>query len=210
MAFKRTYKKRTFKNSNATKKDVKKMIKSLVPKPELKVWPTTAAGSVGFGIGIMTHLSAVSQGTSSEERIGDKIKLKYLNIRFNTRAGNLVVPAVSVIQRVIIFKDKQSNAAAPAALDLLETLTINSYYNLDFKDRFHVYKDVKMAVNPYSPVKLRSINIKANVGLIYPAAAAAGLIPQTNSIFMLIFHDAPDLANQPTYDYEARLRYTDE
>ncbi len=86
-----------------------------------------------------TNLNIVVQGDGESERIGRKMTIK--NIRINTYFTLLAATAAastSETVRCMLVQDTQTNGAAFAAVDLLETDVYNSFRNLANQTRFKV------------------------------------------------------------------------
>ncbi len=84
----------------------------------------------------------IVQGTSESQRIGRKCTLRSINWRFNIRLpeGTAVTTTSDTI-RVIVYLDKQTNGAAAAVTDILESDDFQSFNNLSNKSRFRTLMD---------------------------------------------------------------------
>lgn len=116
------------------------------------VTPITTAGSVAL-------INGVATGTDYTNRIGRKIMIKSIYVRFATLPNTVTAP-LGDIQRIMLIYDKQTNGAAPAVTDILNTASYLDVNNLNNRDRFVVLKD-------------KTINC-------WPAAYAAGAVTAGN------------------------------
>lgn len=96
-------------------------------------------------------LNSPAQGNGPSERIGRKITGVSIHVKGfilsdpNTTArGNVV--------RIVLFRDKQTNNAAPPATGPFivppNSYHVNSYRNLELSSRFNVYYDRTFTLNP--------------------------------------------------------------
>lgn len=91
-------------------------------------------------------LNAVAQGDGESQRIGRKYSSASLHIRgtyslSNPNANN------GCTLRVVIFRDTQSNGAAPTPLNVMNA-GINGFRNLEYVSRFAVMYDKTFTLNP--------------------------------------------------------------
>jgi len=85
-----------------------------------------------FGNG--TLLNGLAVGSTASQRIGRKVTLKSLLIRYSFAVQNATTWATPL--RILVVYDKQANATAPAITDILLTDNFNSQNNLSNRDRF--------------------------------------------------------------------------
>jgi len=86
-----------------------------------------------------TLLNGLTPGSTATTRIGRKIVMKSLYLRYSLSLAATSTGGSPV--RIIIFYDKQANATLPAITDLLEVSNFNSTNNLSNRDRFVVLCD---------------------------------------------------------------------
>lgn len=151
-------------------------------------------------------LNGIAQGDTSITRDGDSVKIVSLLINFNF-VMNASASASRI--RIIILRDKQSNAAAPAGSVILESDTnILSPRNIDYGKRFKVYKDFMVVVNTDFPEKAMKIvlsKLKFHTKYIDGGATIASIA--TNSLYLLAMSD--EGTNTPSINYYSRIRYID-
>jgi hypothetical protein len=108
-------------------------------------------------------LNGCSLGTTSITRNGQSVKLNSLEFRsFITIAS-----ASTTVQssRMVIFVDKQSNAAAPTATDIYPA-TVASQRVVSYLDRFNILLDEWIILDPNTPsgeIVIKSIALNHHV-----------------------------------------------
>lgn len=181
---------------------------------ELKFTDVTTAIAVGgaaaatFGTGIL--LNGLATGTDASSRIGRKITMKSLYVRWSSLfvAGAGGGGAI----RILVVYDKQANAAAPAITDILLANDFNSPNNLSNRDRFVTLAD-------YVTEQLSTASNLADCGVFHKTlnletmfnAGSAGTIADitSGSIYMFIAQSGGITTTAPTLAYRSRIRYTD-
>lgn len=104
----------------------KKALDSLRTGEEMKFCDVqNNAGAVSFA-GQINALISVGQGSDINQRVGDKITLKHLNIKgtvaYNAAAGALGANQVCIM----VICDTQNNGAAPAVTDVLSNSAVGT------------------------------------------------------------------------------------
>lgn len=97
--------------------------------------------------GQITLLNGVAQGTDYTARIGRKIEMTSVLLRFWFLPITTSAP-VGDACRVIVFHDAQTNAAAPIVTDVLNAADYLSPNNLNNRDRFTTLWDKTITMNP--------------------------------------------------------------
>jgi len=183
---------------------------------ELKFVDVTASNTLQTGGAFTapsstTLLNGLVPGTTATTRIGRKVVLKSLYLRWNLRLNTTTTGGTPA--RVIIFYDKQANAAAPAVTDLLEANTFNSQNNLSNRDRFVVLCDVvtePVAVaGPFCVAG--TIYKKLNLETMFNAGTAGTIADITSgSVYIMYAAAASATATLgPEFDWRCRIRYQD-
>lgn len=217
------YSKRSFKNGsiagglgyirNLTTKDVHIEKKSL---------DGNNANYVVNAAGTITLLNGCIAGSQMYNRTGRKIHLKSLQMRGALfPAGNVTFTDV----RIIIFYDKQTNGAAPAVVDVINSVnqagvassTVLDGLNLNNRDRFQIIRDkhytmgisTTLAGSAQSDTSVYTVDdyIKLDCETVYNAGAA-GTVGDitTGGLFMLLIGDT---TGQYAVDMGFRTRFTD-
>ena len=144
---------------NGNGSSIKKVRTTAVPKtvpafarstiaPELKFFDTVVAGTALATTGVITSasLNIVPQGTTESERVGRKMIIKKLGIRFLLQFNNGTAETADVV-RIIVVLDKQTNKTAFAITDVLETASEGSFNNMANKGRFLILMDRYESIN---------------------------------------------------------------
>ncbi len=108
------------------------------------------SASVGTGGAIVASINLIGQNTTESTRIGRKCTLRSIGWRMQISLPEqdaVATPAPPDIIRVILYCDKQTNGAAAAVLDILETADFQSFNNLSNKSRFRVLMDKRWTLN---------------------------------------------------------------
>ncbi len=117
-------------------------------EPELKFFDTVVAGTALAVAGVITSpsLNIVPQGITESERVGRKMIIKKVNIRWLLQMNSNTTETADVV-RVIVVLDKQTNKTAFSITDVLETASEGSFNNLANKNRFVILMDRYEAIN---------------------------------------------------------------
>lgn len=118
---------------------------------ELKFFDTSQVDTVVPTTGqILTSINLVSQGIAENQRIGRKIVIRsiamrwFYNLQFQQDQPDI---GGGDTLRIIVFLDKQANGAAASVSGILEATQIESYRNLANKNRFDILMDRKFTLN---------------------------------------------------------------
>jgi len=98
---------------------------------------TLNAGVVTWSAG--QQLAIIAPGTSASQRIGRKLTLTKIYLRFSCVLQDTATGGSNV--RILIVYDKQTNATAPAITDILLADSFSSPNNLIYRDRFTTLVD---------------------------------------------------------------------
>jgi len=189
------------------------------PTGELKFFDTIVAGTALAITGVITSpsLNLVPQGITESQRIGRKITIKGITIRFLTQFNNGTAQTGEVL-RIMVVHDKQNNGAAAAVTitDVLETASEGSFNNLANKSRFTTLMDV---YKPFNKITDIGTNINEfldawvwhkdlNMPIEFDNSFADGRISTIRSSNILVFGLT---LNSTTVNlgYTARIRFTD-
>lgn len=159
-----------------------------------------------------TTANDVAQGTSGVTRIGRKILMKSLMIKYYfTGTG-----ATSTGLRCIILYDKQTNGALPAVTDVLTSDTIMAAQNLDNAKRFIILADfypfddqsegMALAGNNGTGVMYKKY-IKMNLETMYAGNAGTIADIEMGSLIIMTNGNGATIASQSGIH---RIRFIDE
>lgn len=182
-------------------------------KSELKFIDVTAnndppIGATTFSAG--TLLNGCIPGSNATNRIGRKIHMKSLVLRWGVNLRSTSVAGGNV--RVLVVYDKQSNAAAPAITDILLTDDFYANNNLSNRDRFLTLIDI---ISPCvstggdvtcSGVEYRKLNLESmfNTGT---AGTVADIT--TGSVYIFVAQTGTITTTAPDFFASARIKFLD-
>lgn len=186
-------------------------------REELKVIDITQTTVAATTAGTVTLLNGVTQGTDYTQRIGRKIWLKSILLRFtlvpntasNTPAGDSV--------RLLVVYDAQCNSAAPVIGDILQNSAFNDPMNLNNRDRFKILADkfVTLGACQYNTGTLaagapfaKQVKIYKKMGMEQIFSGTGNTVGSisTGGIFLVII---AGFNSQTNVIYTARTRFLD-
>lgn len=195
-----------------TKQSVQSMVKQAMRSVAEKKWfDATQAGLTPATAGafVLAGMTAIDDGTEDFERVGAKINITA--VQYHLEASLDAAETASNLVRVILFCDKQANAAAPTVTQILQNNDFLSFRNLDNLQRFDILDDTVLELNASAGVSGTLIGdavykgVYKKVDYVASWASGAGAIPLTNNIGMLVIAKNTN----GTYSVRSRLRFTD-
>lgn len=167
-----------------------------------------AVNSAAFTAGGL--LNGLVPGASANERIGRKVTLKSILIRWSfhmtpTSAGTGAL-------RILVVYDKQANAAAPAITDILLTDDFHSQNNLSNRDRFvTIFDTITDAIGTAGPQTVSGVNYKRlNFETLFNAGPAGTIGDiSSGSVYIFIAQSGYIITNAADFTARCRIRYTD-
>jgi len=163
-------------------------------------------------------LNGIATGTDFTDRIGRKVALKSLYMRWNLTAEDQTV--TDNLARILIVYDNQTNGAAPIIGDILKSSNPLSQLNLNNRDRFKILYDktiqmafaantatqaVSFGQNAYCGKKFKSLR---NTEMIFGGTAATVASIQTGSIYLVTIGSAVSPASS-SLGFSTRIRFVD-
>lgn len=131
-------------------KNVKKSVKEIQSKDELKYLDTFIGGTSITNTPLLTLLNGMQQGDTVSTRQGDSITPT--SIQYRCRVVQSPTALSDVIFRHLILWDRQPNGAAPTATDILDTTLISEYtvapYQRQYQKRFKILHDKVIKLSP--------------------------------------------------------------
>lgn len=169
---------------------------------------------------IIPSLNLVDVGTGSNQRIGNKVSVKNINIRFwFTTDGNATGYQPTYNLRYIVYLDKQCNGQAALVNEILSTNGTASFRNMDTVDRFVILADkyVNCMTQAYGSTtagvtfstdgcQFRKFAWKGNVGINWSGAGDTINLIRSNNFGIALIGN-PVGAN---CTIAARIKYTDD
>lgn len=185
-------------------------------RDELKVCDVSGATIQALSSGAVTLINGVSQGTDYTNRIGRKILVKSLFMRFNIYPNSAISQPTGDLIRVLLLCDYQPNGAAPTTTDILQTADYLSPLNLNNRDRFKVWYDkyISMEASYYpsflltagSPaMHFRQVFKKMSMEVINSGSGATVGSIQTGAMYIFVISKSTGTL----YDFNTRVRFID-
>lgn len=191
------------------------------PMQEMKFIDTAdTLGSVNASGSIKeSSLVNVAAGTGESQRVGRKICVKSLHMRYTAQLSNTSNPASTDDGvRVILYWDKQANGATAAVTDILESATYLSFNNLSNKGRFVILMDRVVDVSATAgawdgtndqyaqKAQTKTFHKKGlNIPVEYSSTTGALTEIRSNNIGLLAISDSGSI----NMAYNVRVRFTD-
>lgn len=165
-------------------------------RDELKVIDTQVVTAPVLTAGTATLLNGVAQGTDFTDRIGRKVNIRSIHLKYYIQAYNSVDVPLGDIFRIMLVWDYQTNGALAAVTDILTTADVLSGVNLTNRDRFKVLYDKRhtMGAIEYSAAavaggdstpKFAQRYIKCNYPMVFGGTGATVGSIQTGSLILV-------------------------
>lgn len=167
--------------------------------------------------GQINLFNGVASGTDFNQRIGRKITMKSLYLRFTLNPIATASAPVGDIVRVMMIYDTQANGALPSVTDVLVTANWQAAMNLNNRDRFKVLYDkfINMPANTYtagaltagSPTQKYLSKFKqCSLEVVYSGTAATIGSIATGAVYTLVISSANNVSN---INLDIRTRFID-
>lgn len=235
MAYKRSYKKRTYKRRGGPRATKAKQLvegkgstrlekiawglggmasvaRAVLPyikanNAEAKYFDTNFSVSPVLATPGLNNITAMSQGLTDITRIGNSIKLKDLKVRV-TLSPNFTTNTNNLI-RIMILVDKMQDGTLPTYAQIFEVPTVfNSPLNKDFTDRFVLLRDKYITLNSGGDNELFfDMYLKLDYHVRYLGPGNAGVDQGPGTIYILSW--SREAVNAPTIQYYNRINYYD-
>lgn len=157
----------------------------------------------------MVPLNLLAQGADENERIGNSILLRDMNMRLSFIPDFTAVDYQLV--RYIIFVDKQQQGTAPTAAQLLTTpANIDTPFNRNYSDRFVIIKDKRLVLaknNLASNTIFQKIYKKLQFHARY--IGQNGVPAELGNNALYLFAVSASVGNPPTLYVYNRINFTD-
>lgn len=112
--------------------------------PEFKNTDVSNAMTIPTATGSWSNLillNGIDQGAGNSQRVGRRVTIKSLLIRYNFGLPSPTATSALAAVRCILFYDKAPQGATPLITDVLDTASINGLTNLTNTDRFVILRD---------------------------------------------------------------------
>lgn len=158
-------------------------------------------------------INGLAPGTAANQRIGMKVMIRSIELRMWL---NCDAASVNTIARIALVLDKQSNGAPGAAADVWDNkatpYNVVTIRNLANRKRFKIMWDQSFPVSTQDPVHQHHLYMKLKKPIITEYnAGIAGTIADiaSNSLYLYSWSNDNTGANQVSYTFVVRVRYTD-
>ncbi len=192
------------------------------PGAEFKFLDTSQGltGSSSAGVIHTASFNVIPQGNTESNRIGRKCTIKAIQLRGQVQMATTVTLAQATNRiRVIMYKDKQTNGTAVAAVtEILETASVDSFRNLSNSGRFDILMDKTFVLNftagngtgMAEMAKGFQYFKRCNIPIEFDNSATTGVIAtqRTNNIGLMTVADGTSTP-AALVGYNCRLRYSD-
>ncbi len=173
---------------------------------EDKYIDVSASGTALTGSWQLVLLNGITTGTSSVTRNGQSIKMLRMEFRYNLAINILSTNPQTA--RVVVFKDRQSNASAPTATDVFPASSVSSRV-VGYLDRFQILYDETITLSPNGQeIQVASTILGLNVHEKFNAGTAGTIADITeNSLYLMFYSD--NGSNFPSITYYSRIYFVD-
>jgi len=173
---------------------------------------TTEANTTGY----IAHLGVISQGSSTNQRIGKRITYKSVQVRGHVVVGSATKTADTTM---CIVYDRDPGAAVPTIAEIFNSASPNSFLNDNNSDRFRILRrlDMNLCGNSTTPATGREIfqleefidlkGLKAE----YKTSSTGGVMGDLTmgALYVVLLSDMPGGTTAPVYGFGARIRFAD-
>ncbi len=183
-----------------------KYVKELVNAETKSITTTVSLQDCTFD-GTITHLSAIAQGITLSNRIGQSVFTKSLFIRGCVSAN---ATTANDLVRIIIFRDTQNTGTAPVPADVIQVVGLVTAPLTPMRREAHgrfriLYSSLMAFSNTGSQAKLFKAYIPLKKHIKYTGAASTD--EQKNQIYMLSLGSGN--SNNPDLSFVSRLSFYD-
>jgi hypothetical protein len=178
----------------------------------------------------LVDLTAVTQGVSGAQRVGDHLYAQHLRMMFTLTNGSGATSNLQVVWRIFVFQylGDSAVAAKPIISDFLQTNPANagttygafSNYDIDY-DRQYVMLYDSLGIQTTGNHGLAVVSgtemgeykhvdkvvslARADRNISYYTGSTAG----PNHIFLLVTTDSANITVNPIFSYSSEFRFTD-
>jgi hypothetical protein len=182
-------------------------------------------GKVGSGFGaaipvIVSLIDGLAVGTDWSARIGRRITIRSLNLRYNIYGA--ATPPQDTSVRILLIYDKQCNGALPAMTDILVTNASSGFVDtcsqlqMNNRDRFVIIRDIVKTQQYAGPGGLTEGKIfkKLRTEIQWNNTSGGDAAIQTGNLILVLIPDSNSQAQNaqlkaPYMNWYSRIRFTD-
>lgn len=192
---------------------------------------TEAETQIDGALGLKKSLiDGIAQGNNYDKRVGSKVFIHSIDIKGRLCGDNVTLGTEESKEcdavRIVLLIDQQSNGTSPEFAEVFNTTLANTpvdaYRNLQNTQRFQILYDKRHTVMPgnssaaafqtpgmkliHIHKELKGVTVQYN-----DIALQSGLNAQirTNNLWLYCIADSTTTSENPKWQFNARLRYTD-
>ncbi len=171
---------------------------------EMKFHDVEPAASGPDVNGFSWLINGVAQGDTTTDRDGNSIRMHDIDFKFTIEKD----PAADfTYARFFIVIDKQTDSTTPSLSDIVDTNAIDSFRNITFGKRFHVYYDRTVTLNDQRPSFEFTRHLRTRAHVRYSGTTDGIESIATNPIWLFVYtNEATDV---PNFQFKSRLRFVD-
>lgn len=157
------------------------------------VTPSDTTGSV-------LHMTAIAEGTASNQRSGRFIRSRYITSRLHLKMHS---SATQTLVRVVIIKSSDENA--PSTSSFFTSQSALSTINLLYSDRYQILYDNLVNLDTYNPTAVLNIFRSPRHKIKFNGTASTDY--ENGQMWMIMISN--EATNTPTVSYYNRFSYND-
>lgn len=201
------------KKSNNKNSNMLRLVKQVVNKQvqkniETKFVDTSIDGTTGiiYGTALIQRITTIAQGTADINRVGDRVLLNGLSLKFNCVAGD----TVNRVRVSVIRWQEDDGSVLPTNSSVYQGITssIQAFFNYDglkggrFKVLYDKIVDVETQNGDTQLFYHKTFNLKkAQIGF-------TGSVSGRGHLYVIVNSDSAGIPH-PTFDGLARVTYKD-
>lgn len=175
-------------------------------KKNLDVAQTNYNIPLTASFGSVVLLNGCAQGAGNLERIGRRIAMKSLQLRYTHYPASTATQA-----RIIIFYDRQPNGVTPSALDLIGSGQFEGIVTMGNSDRFVILMDEVTEMSTYDQGHVSGKRyLKMDLEAIFGGTTSGITSINTGAVFIMMANNGSNAVGVATSaTFTTRIRFTD-
>lgn len=159
---------------------------------------------------VNSMVGGIAQGTAVNQRVGDRVHVKGVDIQFNVQnSGGAAPTSFAEFMDVFLILDSSPDAGTAAAATIFQSTSTNlTYINLDNLERFQILRRERIYFDTsggYS--QTFTWHLSAELAVRWGAAGS----PTSNDLLVCALSPSSNtVGNQPALSFISRLTFTDE
>lgn len=167
---------------------------------ETKAINNSSSVTVNDTTGQVLHMTAIAEGTASNQRSGRFIRSRYITSRLHLK---MHASATQTLVRVVIIISSDENA--PTTSSFFTSQNALSTINLLYSDRYRIIYDNLVNLDTYNPTAALNIFRKPRQRIKFNGTASTDY--ENGQMWMLLLSN--EATNTPTVAYYNRFSYND-